>query len=288
MEEEREIEVEEAVLESDEDDGSRCRRRISFFCYCCGLFTRLQCKRKINTNIANLYRLYFKPHDVITGVNWAPSIFCTSCISRLTEWANGKMESLSFGAPVMWSEPDRHEPNECYVCLNYIFGHNRTARKHDYKGTKRVHLPLPHSEAVPVPKRPSPTNVSTATGYGIESVPESQQSEHLPSNVTPNCYHEEFTQQDVDDLVKKLKLSQRNSIILSSKLRERNLLATGARVYAPRGRQRELAKYFKSIENNTFAYCEDIVGLMTEMHEGAYKPEEWRLFIDSSKQFYFM
>lgn len=227
MEVESEIEVEETVSEAVEDDGSRCRRRLLFFCYCCGRFTRMACKRAINCEIERLYRLYFKPHEVIKNVNWAPKIFCTSCTNRLTEWSNGKIESLTFGVPMMWSEPDRHEPNECYVCLNYIFGHNRRARKHEYKGTKWVHTPLPHSETVPVPKKPSPSNLSTAMSYSIESGPELQQSEYQPSNVTPNCNHEEFTQHDVDDLVKELKLSQRKSIILSSRLREKNLLATG-------------------------------------------------------------
>lgn len=283
MEEESEIEM-EPVSERTEDDGSKCRRRLNFFCYCCGRFTRMQCKRAINCEIERLYRLYFKPHEIFKNVNWAPTIFCTSCIGRLTEWASGKIESLTFGVPMMWSEPDRHEPSECYVCLNYVFGQTRSSRNFKYTGTKWAYLPLPHSATVPVPKKPSPSNLSTVTSYAIESFPEAQHSEYQPSNVTPNCSHEEFTQQDVDDLVKKLKLSQRNSIILSSKLREKNLLATDARVYAARGRQRELVKYFKMNDNSTLAYCDDIVGLMAQMHQGAYKPEEWRLFIDSSKR----
>lgn len=285
MEEDLDIEVENEDVEKEEDALERCLRRLNFFCYCCGRFVRNLTRRPIYTDIENLYNLYFRPHVIIKGVNWAPSVFCKSCINRLTEWASGTSSQMNFGVPTMWSQPvGEHNSGECFVCCNYGYGMNRkAAAKRTIQSTRWVQLPLPHSDTVPVPKRPSPMNISSGPSES-ETISESKMSEYLPSSETPNCTHEEFTQQDIDDLVKELGLSQRKTIILSSKLKEKNLLSTGARVYAARGRQLELTKYFKSIDNNTFAYCDDIVGLMTAMHYGAYKSEEWRLFIDSSKK----
>ncbi|CAH0546968.1 unnamed protein product [Brassicogethes aeneus] len=141
---------------------------------------------------------------------------------------------MNFGVPVLWAEPIEHIEDECYVCCNYKFGQKRT-RKQEYRGTKWVQLPLPHSYNIPVPKKPNP---SIALTYETESVDnEAQHSQYQPSNIVPNCGHEEFSQDDFNNVVKEMKLSQRNSILLASKLRAKKLLGTGTHVYAARGRQ---------------------------------------------------
>lgn len=38
------------------------------------------------------------------------------------------------------------------------------------------------------------------------------------------------------------------------------------------------------IKKPSLVYCDDVNGLMDELQPGIYKDDEWRLFIDSSKQ----
>jgi len=61
---------------------------------------------------------------------------------------------MSFGVPMIWIDPREHDPAECYVCVNYIDGMNR--RKSDslkYIPITYTQLPLPHSNAIPVPTK---------------------------------------------------------------------------------------------------------------------------------------
>ncbi|CAH0551133.1 unnamed protein product [Brassicogethes aeneus] len=149
-----------------------------------------------------------------------------------------------------------------------------------YKATKFVQLTLPHSESIPIPNRPSPTEEympPTFVTAGELSV-----TEYVPSNVTPNCNHMEITQNRLDIMIRRLKLSQRQSILLAKELKQVNILAPDARIYGSIGRHRRFSNFFKSIENNTLAFCLDIRGLVLTLHH-EYKPEDWRLFIDSSK-----
>jgi len=102
------------------------------------------------------------------------------------------------------------------------------------------------------------------------------------TNVNGQCNHIEITQTRLNDLSRKLKLSQRQSITLAQELKAVNILAPDVRVFGSIGRHRRFSALFKTIENNSFAYCIDIAELVSKMHK-EYKPEDWRLFIDSSK-----
>jgi len=80
-------------------------------------------------------------------------------------------------------------------------------------------------------------------------------------------------------MIRSLKLSQRQSIFLAKDLKQTNILAVDVRIY---GAINRFTNFFKSIENNSLAYCTDIRGLILTM-QNEYNPEHWRLFINSSK-----
>lgn len=259
---------------------SDCLSKFNFFCYVCGKFTIMTSRRKFTCEVAQIYEQYFNI-PVIRSVQWTPAIACTTCVNQLQKWSKGVIESMPFGIPMLWSDPGEHVPDQCYVCVNNIKGLNRRkARQHEYKGVPSVQLPLPHSENVPVPKRPSPTEQYVAPTF--DTVPESSYSLYQPPDLLPSCGHIEITQNRLDLIVRQLKLSQNKQIVLTQHLKAVNILAPGVRVYDARGRQREFLKYFDRSDDNSFAYCNDIPGLMRAMGHH-YKPEEWRLFIDSSK-----
>lgn len=250
------------------------------FCYVCGKHTMVTSRRNINPEIAELYRQYFS-QDVILDVEWSPSIICTTCLKNLNQWKKGEINCMPFGIPMMWTRPDQHKPEECYACVNYIFGTNRyKVRRQSYTETKFAQLPLPHSENVPVPKRPSPTQEYLPPTF--ETAGDADMETYVPSHVTPTCNHIEITQSRLDIMTRRLKLSQRQSILLAKEMKQVNILAPDVRVYGAIGRHRNFTSFFKSIENNSIAYCTNVRDLVLTLHH-EYKPDDWRLFIDSSK-----
>ncbi|XP_031640029.1 uncharacterized protein LOC116351997 [Contarinia nasturtii] len=259
---------------------SDCHQRFNHYCYICGKFIVMPNRRKISDEICKIYEQYFNI-PVIRNEQWVPSIACTSCTNGLKRWSKGERESMPFGIPMVWIEPGFHDAANCYVCVNNVTGLNRfKARTFEYKSVPSAQTPLPHSEHVPIPKKPSPGEQYVPPTF--ESAPESSYSLHQPSNVTPPCKHIECTQNRLDIMARQLKLSQERQIMLTQHLKALNILAPGVKVYGARGRQREFMKFFDRNDENTFAYCNNIRGLMTAMGY-EYNAVEWRLFIDASK-----
>lgn len=148
--------------------------------------------RKISEDMVTLYRQYFYSLDVISNVDWAPSIICTRCLSNLNQWKKTEAAML-FGIPMIWTNPNKHNKAECYACVNYIFGTNRNkASSLSYIATRWAQLPIAHSETVPIPKRPSPTDDYLRSTFQTMDVGESSVSMYQPSHVTPQCNHIEI------------------------------------------------------------------------------------------------
>lgn len=188
---------------------------------------------------------------------------------------------MPFGSPMIWTNPEIHNPDECYACVNSQVGLNRAKkRKVEIKGTRFAQLPRPHSDTLPIPKRPSPTEEYMPPSF--DTVGESSASVYVPSNVSAPCNHIEITQIGLDNMVRRLKLSQRQSILLAQDLKRANILAPSVNIFGAIGRHRHFTTFFKAIEHNSLAYCTDIKGLVLMMHN-EYNADDWRLFIDSSK-----
>lgn len=90
----------------------------------------------------------------------------------------------------------------------------------------------------------------------------------------------------LNDLCKDLFLSKELSEVLASRLRGLNLLEPGVTVTSFRQNDQKFRRFFENDSNENDivqnrAYCKDINGLFTEFNI-THKPDEWRLFIDSS------
>ena len=77
-----------------------------------------------------------------------------------------------------------------------------------------------------------------------------------------------------------LDLRKNSAELLASRLKDRNLLASGTVVSFYRNRERDVQLF--RVENE-FVFCDDINGLLNAMGCD-YEPAEWRFFIDSSKR----
>jgi hypothetical protein len=137
---------------------------------------------------------------------------------------------------------------------------------------------VPHDEENPVPVPPH---------AGADETDSSD--ENPEDDVTADeSYDEDFeegrphllSKDDLDDLVRDLSLSKEKSELLASRLREWNLLQKGTTTSHFRDRHKQLVTYYK-LEND-ICFCTDVNALMLKLG-CEYVPDQWRLFIDSSK-----
>ena len=91
-----------------------------------------------------------------------------------------------------------------------------------------------------------------------------------------------YSQSELNDLIRDLNLPKQSAEVLASRLQEKYLLKADTSVSFHRNREEKLRKYFHS--NGQFVYCTDVEGLLLAMALSAYRSNDWRLFIDSSKR----
>lgn len=252
---------------------------INKFCYVCGQFTPHNSKHgSLTHEFLYAYEMYFN-HPVITNVSWVPKVVCKKCYTNLMSWMNGRIKKMPFGVPMIWVNPNGHEDSTCYACVNSETGMNKRKMKCKvYKSVFSAQVPIEHSENVPVPRPPSPDVTSGITMSTHINQPTSVfEPEPAVSNAPVLV-----TQNQLDCIVAKLELSQRKSEELAKFLKSNHLLAPETRVTAYRQRQSTLQECFTVNKERTSAYCKDVEKLMRNM-EIRYNADEWRLFIDSSK-----
>ena len=252
---------------------NKCKK-LDNFCYVCGHYTVNKNKRKITSCVSKSYEASFKINIVI---DWfTPSFICTTCFSKFSKWDScGAI--FNFSVPMLWFPSNEHTSSTCYGCINVLPKATKTQRfLMKYKASTNVQLPIPHSLEVSIPENPNLQNLQIQ-----ENVNDLSPS-YTPSECTLECNHTEYSQIGLDILVRQLKLSQRQSILLTRSLKRRNLVKEDVKVYNAKKRSYRFSQFFSSIENNTLAYCVDVKALIIEM-QNEYQSEEWRLFIDSSK-----
>ena len=132
---------------------------------------------------------------------------------------------------------------------------------------------MAHSDQLPEPKPPV-----TLPETSAESSQNSCNSE-FEDKPNTNCPHP-ITQQELNDLVHDLNLPKRKSELLGSRLQQWNLLAPGTKMTGYCRRSELLPNLFSN--HGELFYSNDIFELMHTL-VGNYDPNDWRLFIDLSK-----
>lgn len=191
---------------------------------------------------------------------------------------------MQFGIPMRWLDPGEHNDDTCYVCQNSpILKLNRYRRKSFvYKAVPSAMLPVPHSDELPVPvlqlRSPSHYIDGTIAETGTFSC---AGSDYTGIEVIPRPIL--MSQEHLNALARRLNLSKNKSEILAADLKSLHLLEPGVSVTSFRKRQDSFMSFFSVNDDNTFAYCNDIKGIMNAMNF-EYNHEDWRIFIDSSKK----
>jgi activator of 2-hydroxyglutaryl-CoA dehydratase len=93
---------------------------------------------------------------------------------------------------------------------------------------------------------------------------------------------DKFTQSKLNDLIKELQFTKEKSELLSSRLREKNILASWVKFSWYRNREKEFQKYYA--QEDQLVFCTDIHNLLHQLGERDYDSSTLGLFIDSSKR----
>lgn len=257
-----------------------CKHGPDNFCYVCGSYLSVKSVKYVIVEgnvFCSAYNAYFGMPVGDQDKRWAPHVVCGNCRSTLEAWYRGEKRHLKFGLPRIWREPKDHS-NDCYFCTVVVTGHCR-GKKTDvfaYPDIPSSMRPVKHSENLPVPEPPAAAmqvsaNSSNESDSGEEFVDDddAQAKPHFPN------------QAELNDLIRDLGLTKSNAEILTSRLKQWNLLDSSCRVTKQRRRHEVFAQYFTLDEQ--VCYCHDISGLFEEIGF-PYNSRDWRLFMDSSSR----
>ena len=134
--------------------------------------------------------------------------------------------------------------------------------------------PVNHGPELPIPQPPKTHPISST----------SSEDDNADFEVDTQCSSKDPhfpNQNELDDLTRDLGLTKAKAEILSSRLKEWNLLAPLCRIFKPKKRHVTFANFYAMSSNSDYpllCYCTDVQGCI------AYSASDWRLFIDSSKQ----
>eukprot|EP00096_Caligus_rogercresseyi_P000087 TRINITY_DN1019_c0_g3_i3.p1 TRINITY_DN1019_c0_g3~~TRINITY_DN1019_c0_g3_i3.p1 ORF type:complete len:226 (-),score=-22.57 TRINITY_DN1019_c0_g3_i3:8-685(-) len=202
-----------------------CKYSCDSFCYVCGHFIPLKAKKhSLNGcfTAKQAYHAYFGMQVGQQDKVWAPKVLCSTCRRNLEGWYKGEKRSMPFAIPRIWREPRNHI-NDCFFCVL-----DMGKKKKRSAGIQPFVYPNIPSSSAPIPHNgsdlliPSPPTSSKAldmlelpSNFGkddVEFPTLSERTVHFP------------TQEDVNDLIREMSLTKENAELLTSRLKEWNIL----------------------------------------------------------------
>lgn len=254
-----------------------CKHNPDCFCYVCGVFLGSKAvKHRIKdaNNFCLAYSSYFGMPVGDQDKKWAPHVVCGCCRSTLEAWYRGENRKMKFGVPRIWREPTDHLSN-CYFCVTDLSHHKRCKKTNvfAYPDLPSSLRPIPHGEELPIPPSPVLNECEDTTESNTEIDHEEDFSED--EDATPHYP----TQNELNDLIRDLGLTKSKAEILSSRLKQWNLLSKSCKISSQRKRHEPFSQYFTLTDK--LCYCHNVLGLFKEIGFN-YDPKDWRLFIDSS------
>ena len=141
--------------------------------------------------------------------------------------------------------------------------------------------PVPHCSDLPVPSPPVREQLLSSeesTSMSEEEV-EEEDPDYKGGAEDRNPYYP--NQKDINDLIRDLGLTKSNGELLTSRLKQWNLLDESVQVADQRKRHLAFSSFFT--HQDELCFCNNVAGLF-EAIGIACNPDEWRLFIDSSSR----
>lgn len=279
-----------------------CNKNPDAFCYICSKYHFAADRRQISGKIKSIYKNCFGINVSNQDKKWTPHKICNACYMMMTRYVSDKeSRDLKFVKPACWKEPSCEE--DCYICMTKVTGINR-------KNIKSLQYPEVPTLVKPVEKNTDIDDERASSIASMESMSisdnsninekkeekEDEEEEEASDDGSASTRSEYYVTSDQDkapktinqeqmnDLVRDLGLPKDKAEFLASYMKHNNWLSKGTRVSYYRNREENFRKYFTKIEEPSLVYCNNVEELMNELQTGIYKDDEWRLFIDSSKQ----
>ena len=171
------------------------------------------------------YETYF---DMKTGdqdKSWASHFCCGSCRSTLEGWMRGSRKCMPFAILRIWRESTNHH-DDCYFCVVDISKYKRTKnrKKIVYSSIPSSIAPVNCGPELPIPQPPTARAISSTSSEDRDADFEvdtqcSSKDPHFPN------------QNELDDLTRDLGLTKEKAEIISSRLKEWNLLAPLRKIF---------------------------------------------------------
>ena len=255
----------------------KCLNNPDSFCYICGRFTIPSQRANISVFVKEAYFAYFKVKLGDQGKPWVPHKVCKQCVESLRMSTKETREKMPFWILMVWREQKDHS-TDCYFYSVRTSGFNKKNKsKIEYPNTPSAIRPMPHSAEIPVPVFEQVPHLED-----LSDAEERSDSNDADFDIYEDPVRRGFDQHELNNLARDLSLSKKASEILASRLNEKNLFEQGVKVSYFQTRKSTFLQYFRS--NNSFVFCHNIPGLLKELGLSNYNPNEWRMFIDSSKR----
>lgn len=254
---------------------SKCLNHSDLFCYVCGCYALVRQRRNISSFVKRAYKAYFEIELGDQDKKWAPHIVCHNCEEMLRDWTKGKRKGLPFGVPMVWREPVDHH-SDCYFCMVNIKGVGKKNRHNiSYPNIPSAIRPIPHSEQLPIPVFKGFSSCEDEDTEQDQELSKTTSADSSSSDSDISSTPQQFSQVELNDLVRDLALSKKAAEVLASRLQEKNLLDSSAKVSFFRKRDLEFVDFFRKISTSFTAmisqgFLENWVSPPIVQHSGGY------------------
>ncbi|XP_076053500.1 uncharacterized protein LOC143032522 [Oratosquilla oratoria] len=168
------------------------------------------------------YKAYFGMPVGDQDKLWAPHFTCELCKRTLEGWYRGENRAMKFAVPRIWREPTDHSSN-CFFCM--VDPSKRRGGKNApaiiYPHLLSSIAPVPHCSELPVPTPPMREQQCLQKNSSSEEH-EDTDPEFRDATDDRNPYYP--NQEDINDLIRDLGLTKSNGELLTSRLKQWNLL----------------------------------------------------------------
>ena len=243
-----------------------CIHPADSFCYICGEFIRTRSKKyflKTSARTCEAYAAYFGIQIGDQDKPWAPHYCCEHCKRTMEGWFRGEKRTMKFAIPRIWRKPTDHSTN-CYFCM--VDPSRRRSGKNappiQYPDIPSSIAPVKHCADLPIPIPPaSGTQTSTQDSNTSDTDEDDKDPVYAPCPENKERYYP--NQKDLNDLVRDLGLTKSNAELLTSRLKEWNLLDDSVHVAEQRKRHKTFSSFFKNRDG--LCFCDNVTGLFEEI-----------------------
>ncbi|KAM5164259.1 uncharacterized protein ACMZJ9_006770 [Mantella aurantiaca] len=205
-----------------------CLRSADAFCYVCGHFIKTRARKysvKACRKMCEAYKAYFGMPVGDQDKSWAPHVTCEYCKKTLEGWYRGEKRAMKFAIPRIWREPTDHS-NNCYFCM--VEPTKRRTGKNVpqivYPDIPSSIAPVPHCPQLPVPTPPTRDRSSSGDNSKSDSEEDTGDLECDFTDADDEKRPYFPNQKDINDLIRDLGLTKSNAELLTSRLKQWNLL----------------------------------------------------------------